>query len=417
MRKLSKELNNKLAYQITHEPLTSLPNRYALLEALNKKQHYGLALINIDGFKEINDFYGHDFGDKVLLALSQLIKQIIKTNPLDLYKMPSDEFAIALSKPLSSNELNEIFKNISTLMQTHSYNIENISLYVTYSIGVCIDDKLSYELLSNADIALKTAKKQNTNLVYYSDELQAKKDYQNNILWSKKLKDAISKNRFKIFYQPIFNAKTHKILKYEALIRMVDEDGSIVAPYIFLPAAKKTRLYPHITKFIIDGIFEKLEQTNYTFSINISILDILNLKTTEYIFSKLASSKHSNRVIFELLESEGVENYNEVIDFISKIKSYGARVAIDDFGTGYSNFAHIIKLNINILKIDGSLIKNIDTDKNAQTIVTSIVEFSKQLDIEVVAEFVHSKEVLDKCVELGISHLQGFYLAQPQELN
>ncbi|MFA7069590.1 MAG: bifunctional diguanylate cyclase/phosphodiesterase, partial [Sulfurimonas sp.] len=391
-------------------------NRYALLDDLESKKHYGLILINIDSFKEINDFYGHDFGDKVLVALSRLLQEMSKPYPMKLYKMPSDEFALAITKKIDEESLEAIFKKILTLMSSHSYNIDNVSLYITYAIGVCIDETIDKALLTNADIALKTAKKQNANIVYFTDALQTKKDYQNNIIWSKKLKDAIGKNSFKLLYQPIYSASSGKIIKYEALVRMVDEDGSLISPFFFLQAAKKSRLYPAITKFVIDSIFEQLTKKPYLYSINISILDILNQDTMSYLFEKLSSSSDSDKLVFELLESEGVENYKEVSEFISKVKSFGSKIAIDDFGTGYSNFAHIIKLDVDILKIDGSLIKNIDTDTNAQTIVAAVIEFSKRLNLEVVAEFVHSKEVYEKCKELGIGYLQGYYLGEPKEL-
>lgn len=414
--KLTQGLNEKLSFQLNHEPLTLLPNRNKLLSDLLSIKHYALALINIDSFKEINDFYGHDFGDKVLLSLSNILKQLIKSYPITLYKMPSDEFALAITKELNDTEIKEIFEKISASISQHSYNIHNISLYITCSIGVCIDKSLTNELLTNADLALKTAKKQNVSMLYYSDNLQTKKDYQNNILWSKKLKDAISNNSFKLLYQPIFCIKSGTILKYEALIRMVDEDNSLISPFFFLQAAKRSRLYPLLTKFVVDNVFEKLKTSTFIYSLNISILDILDVDTKEYIFTKLKESDASNRVVFELLESEGVDNYKEVSEFIAKVKSYGSKIAIDDFGTGYSNFAHIIKLDVDILKIDGSLIKNIDTDINAQTIVMAVVEFSKRLNIEVVAEFVHSKEVYDKCIELGVGYLQGYYLSEPISL-
>ena len=122
-----------------------------------------------------------------------------------------------------------------------------------------------------------------------------------------------------------------------------------------------------------------------------------------------------NKIIFEILESEGIENYEEVSSFIDEMKSLGCKIAIDDFGSGYSNFEHLLKLNINYIKIDGSLIKNIDTDKYAQIVIETIVDFASKLNITTIAEYVHNESVHEKVKKLNIHRSQGFYLAEPQE--
>jgi c-di-GMP phosphodiesterase len=197
---------------------------------------------------------------------------------------------------------------------------------------------------------------------------------------------------------------------------MIDNNGTIVSPGYFLPAARQSRLYPLLSHFVIEEVFKMLETTPHHYSINLSVDDIFDLPTKEFLIQKLSSTIHSNRLIFEILESEGIENYQEVSAFISEVKQLGARIAIDDFGTGYSNFAHILRLDVDILKIDGSLIRNIDTDTNAQTILIAVVEFSKHLGLKTVAEFVHSEAVYNKCKELGINYLQGYYLSEPKPL-
>lgn len=160
-----------------------------------------------------------------------------------------------------------------------------------------------------------------------------------------------------------------------------------------------------------------LETTPHQYSINLSVDDIFDKTTKQFLLNKLRSTSHAKRMIFELLESEGIENYHEVSAFIAEVKEFGCRIAIDDFGTGYSNFAHILRLDVDILKIDGSLIRNIDTDANAQTILTAVTEFSKHLNLKTVAEFVHSEAVYEKCKALGIDYLQGYYLGEPKPLD
>lgn len=415
---ITRELNQKLEHQLYTDYLTSLPNRNALIRDIEKNNFYALMLLNIDNFKEINDFYGHAIGDETLLALTQSIQEAIVDLPMQLYKMPSDEYAITLNEPMGITQLEASRLSIIHHLQSQYYDLHGASIYVTLTMGMDIALRRTHtqNLLANADMALKSAKKRHLSYLLYDESMQIKQEYQHNILWNKKLKEAIEEKRFCLHYQPVFNAKNGELMEYEALVRMIDENGSIVSPGYFLPAAKQSRLYPLLSQFVIDGVFKMLESTPHTYSINLSVDDIFDKPTKEFLTYKLRDSVHSDRIIIELLESEGIENYQEVSAFIAEMKQFGCRIAIDDFGTGYSNFAHIIKLDVDILKIDGSLIRNIDTDTNAQTIVTAVTEFSKHLGFQTVAEFVHSEAVYAKCKELGVDYLQGYYLGEPKPL-
>jgi diguanylate cyclase (GGDEF)-like protein len=416
---ITKELNLKLEHQLHTDYLTSLPNRNALIRDIRTHRFYALMLLNIDNFKEINDFYGHAIGDETLLALANSIQEAIADLPMQLYKMPSDEYAITLSEPMSTSDLEGARLSILNHLQSQYYDLQGASIYVTLTMGMDIARSRKsniIDLLANADMALKSAKKRRLSYQLYDETMQIRQEYQNNILWSKKLKEAIEQKQFCLYYQPIFDAASGEIVEYEALIRMIDNNGEIVSPGYFLPAARQSRLYAHLTRFVIDEVFKMIETTTQTYSMNLSVDDIFDKPTKELIIRRLSESSRPDRVIFELLESEGIENYPEVSTFISDVKQFGCKIAIDDFGTGYSNFAHIIKLDVDLLKIDGSLIRNIDTDSNAQTILTAITEFSKHLGLKTVAEFVHSEAVYNKCKELGIDYLQGYYLGEPKPL-
>jgi diguanylate cyclase (GGDEF)-like protein len=418
--KITHELNEQLKHQLYTDRLTSLPNRHALIRDIHSSHFYALILLNIDNFKEINDFYGHAIGDEILLALTHSIQEAIISYPMRLYKMPSDEYAIALTDPMSSSQLEASRIFIVHHLQSKYYNVHGASIYVTLTMGMDISlrnrEANSINLLANADMSLKAAKKRHLSYLLYHEAMQIKQEYQNNILWSKKVKEAIEEKRFCLYYQPIIDPKNGEVIEYEALIRMIDENGAVISPAYFLPAAKQSRLYPLLSQFVIEEVFGMLETTPHSYSINLSVDDIYDKPTKEFLFQKLRSSSHTNRIIFELLESEGIENYQEVSSFIADVKQFGCRIAIDDFGTGYSNFAHIIKLDVDILKIDGSLIRNVDTDTNAQTILVAVAEFSKRLGFKTVAEFVHSEAVYNKCLELGVDYLQGYYLSEPKPL-
>ena len=414
IRAMSTKLTQQLDVQLHHDTLTGLPNRMSLLKNIDKKKYIAVLLLNIDNFKETNDLYGHEIGDKILQEVAKSIEVIIENYSLNLYKMHSDEYALALTQYIKVEEFDMMCQTVLDHLHAINYEIDGITIFITFSMGADICFNEGCDLVGRADMALKTAKKRGYTFVKYHDSLQIKEEYHNNIHWSKKLKEAINNKRFELYYQGIHDAKTQNIYEYEALIRIIEEDGTVISPGHFLEIAKKARLYVHITDFVIHTIFKQLATTPYQYSINLSIDDILDPKIQTKIYELLAQYPVGDRLIFELLEGEGIENYQEVSSFITHVKEYGCKIAIDDFGTGYSNFAHIMKLNVDFIKIDGSLIKRLDLDLSAQDIVRTIVEFAHRLNIKTVAEFVSTKDIYDECLELNIDYIQGYYLSEPK---
>jgi diguanylate cyclase (GGDEF)-like protein len=414
IRSLSIRHVKELEVQLFNDFLTGLPNRKALLRDLSKKEHSAILLLNIDNFKEMNDLYGHEIGDKILLSVGNTVQEVTAAYPLTLYKMHSDEYALGLIKGVSAEVFDEMCKNILMSLHEMHYRIDDITIFVSLSMGVDICHEQGCDLIGRADMALKMAKKRGVSLVKYDDTLHVKEDYLNNILWTKKLKDAIDEQRFTLYYQGVHETSSQNIFEYEALIRMIDKDGSVISPFMFLEIAKKSRLYPHITHFVIREIFRQLQTTTHRYSINLSIDDIMDHETQDMIYELLKNSHVGDRLIFEILEGEGIDNYEEISVFIATVKKYGCRIAIDDFGIGYSNFAHIMRLNVDFIKIDASLIKHIDTDSDAQNIVQTIVDFSHRLNLQTVAEFVATEEIYNECKRLGVDFIQGYYLSQPE---
>ncbi|PLY12294.1 MAG: hypothetical protein C0628_08400 [Sulfurimonas sp.] len=281
-------------------------------------------------------------------------------------------------------------------------------MLISCSCGISFEDK--EHLLSTANMALKVAKRGSTDLVVYDESISLNSEYENNIFWTKKLSDAIKEDRITAYYQPIVNNKTLVYEKYECLVRMIDED-KVISPFLFLEVAKQTRQYFYITRTVIYEAFEMFKDKEVEFSINLSLMDILEKEICEYIFMMLEKYGIGSRVVFEIVESEYIENFEGVISFINEVRKYDAKIAIDDFGTGYSNFGYLIKLKADYLKIDGSLIKNIDTDKNAFLIVSTIVEFSKKLGMKTIAEFVENEKIFKIVKDLGIDYSQGYYFS------
>ena len=166
---------------------------------------------------------------------------------------------------------------------------------------------------------------------------------------------------------------------------------------------------------MLEKSFKKFYNNEFEFSVNLTIDDILNIEIQDYIFELLNKYGIGKRVVFEIVESESIENFTQVVSFIKNVKAFGCKIAIDDFGTGYSNFEYLMKLEADFIKIDGSMIKNIDTDKNAKMVVETIVNFAKKMNMKTIAEFVENEKILKIVNELGIDYSQGYYFRAPQQ--
>ncbi|MCD6173060.1 MAG: EAL domain-containing protein, partial [Sulfurimonas sp.] len=233
----------------------------------------------------------------------------------------------------------------------------------------------------------------------------------------KMIKDAIDSKNIISYFQPLYNNKTKKIEKYESLIRLVDASNKVISPFFFLDASKKANYYNQITRIVVYNSFETLKIIDEDISINLSFLDIEDDETREFIYNILQESTQCHRVVIELLEDETAKDFNLIQEFIKQVKLKGVKIAIDDFGAGYSNFERLVDFHPDILKIDGSLIKDIATNHYNRNIVETIQAFAKKENIKTIAEFVHNKEVFDIVNEIGIDYTQGYYISEPKPIS
>jgi len=253
-------------------------------------------------------------------------------------------------------------------------------------------------------------------LISYQESMRQEIAYKNNMERVQKIKTEIARDKVIPYFQPIINNQSKKIEKYECLVRLIDEQGEVISPFFFLEIAKQSRLYESITKIMIKKSFQAFSNNHYEFSINLSIEDITDYNLFGYIKSMLSIYPLAERVCFELLETEKIENYQVIANFVSEVRELGCKVSIDDFGSGYSNFSHLLNLNFDYLKIDASLIKDIHIYKHKQIIVKTIVTFAKELGIKTIGEFVESKEIYDYITQIGIDYSQGYYFSAPVEM-
>ena len=396
------------------DTLTGLGNRYKLNNDIKNSINPALAILNIDNFSQINDFYGHDKGDIVIRNLGVYLEKLKNDKNYTLFHLQGDEYVL-LNQNIDKQKFIDKITQITSLVSTAPIILDSEEIYLNLSTAISFESK--DKIHTTADMALKIAKKENKNIVVYSDLISLNDQYQNNMKWAKKIKDGLEQDKFTPVFQPIVNNQTKKWEKYEALVRLED-DGKLVSPYFFLEISKKTKHYTDITKVMLKKSFEMFKNRDEEFSVNLTIEDIVNEDIKTYIFDILEEYQIGNRVVFEIVESESIENFEQIAVFIEKIKSHGSKIAIDDFGTGYSNFEYLMKVKADYIKIDGSMIKNIDKDKDAEMVVSTIVDFAKKMGMKTIAEFVETQSILDKVNELGIDYTQGYFYSEPKrELN
>lgn len=195
----------------------------------------------------------------------------------------------------------------------------------------------------------------------------------------------------------------------------LNDSGKIVSPFFFLDIAKKSGQYLQLTKRMIDSSFEYFKDKDFEFSINFTFEDISNEEVSNYVIEKIKELNIGNRVVFEIVESEEIDDFNLINGFFCTIRELGCKIAIDDFGSGYSNFEYLIKLDADYIKIDGSLIKDVLVSKGNENIITMIINFAKDQGFKTIAEFVSSKEILEKVKYLGVDYVQGYYIHEPSD--
>jgi diguanylate cyclase (GGDEF)-like protein len=406
----SKELRKSLFTNT----LTSLPNRLQLMKDIENASvdsNLALALINIDSFKNVNDLYGFSVGDQLLNEVSVFIENLCTENK-HLYKLPNDEYALLNLNQKDEEIFTTQVQNLIKKMEQTSFKFGDSNIFITFSCGIAFGKT---SLLIKADTALTMSQNKNLSFVIYDNSLN-KKDMQiKNLKSISLIKDAVKHDLIVPYFQPIYNNETKQIEKYECLARINTLDNKVLLPYEFLEVSIKGKLYHHITRAIVRKSFKFFEDKDFEFSINISINDINNQKTYEYIVDSLRNYAHPEKVVFEILETDKIENYEKLKGFIKITKSFGCKIAIDDFGSGYSNFAHILTLNVDYLKIDASLVKNVLNDEHSRIITQTIINFANNLNLKTIAEYVEDIESLELLEKMGSHYIQGYYIGEPKE--
>lgn len=403
------------------DKLTGLPNRNALLHDIETQGVMLLGLLDIRNFKAFNDFYGIDFSDRILVEFVSWLRYFAQQYALAVYRVFGNRFALVphqVATPTDCKENDQVIAfeqllyKLWSALDKESFVVQesNIELDVFLGIGVGAE-----HLLPLAESAVNQAKtRSHQRCVVVCDNHSSQQ--QDHLHWVYEIRDALNEGRIVSFYQPIVSLKGEKLRKYEALVRLIRRDGSVVSPAGFIDIAKKTRYYQEITRCMFDQSLLVSQQHGVQISVNLSIEDIVNNDLREHILCSLQENKGVNLVL-EITESESIEDYAMVKDFIDSVHFAGFQVAIDDFGSGYSNFAYLVEMQADYLKIDGSIIKEILTDTNSRLVTESIVDIARKLNIAVVAEFVTDEAIEAVLIQLGVDYAQGYFYGAPKALS
>jgi len=424
LEKLNKTLDQKIKNRTKHienllyyDKLTGLKTKYALLEDIEKNidDFEVLFLINIDNFQNINTLYGYREGDNILKQFAKCLKEFNKNLDYKIYRLHGDEFVLYKGEDYQCidtyyqdlQHLNRIINNYN--FKVNSNDEYDIRLDTTVGISMGQED-----LISTVDTALRYAKVHKLPFKTYENSIDVISEVKDKFYWRDKIKLSLDQDTIIPVFQPIVN-RDQEVIKYEILIRLKYENH-VVAPNQFLEAAINTKQYQEMFKRLFIKAYSIIEYSNKIFSINISYDDITNHNIMSFIKKTLELSPNiSKRIVFEILESSEVKDWFLFKDIIDDFRDLGVRIAIDDFGAGYSNLSNILHIKPEYLKIDGEFIKDITVSKESLSMVKAVYSFCKELNVKVIAEYVHSKEVFDILYDIGIEEFQGYYFSEPLE--
>jgi diguanylate cyclase len=401
----------QLEHSYMYDTLTGCLKKEKLDHNVKNFPMHTIVLCNIDNFDSINSTYGYEIGDRLLFMFAEYLRDHIQEGET-LYRVASDEFVIL--SPMSAIE--DTIRPVEVFyqgIQSYYFNIEDISINITCTCGIAS----SPNALVKAHAAMKEARTISKNRYHV---FQEDSDYiarqKNNIEWMRKIRIALDEKRVIPYFQPIIDNQTLKIVKYEALARIVDE-GKVITPYYFLESAKLVGLLPNITRAMLEQCFAIFCNNSNSFSVNITEEDLQNSDFPK-LLSDLAEKYdiEPSRVTLEILENISVNGTNESILQLKELSKMGYTIAIDDFGSDKSNFYRIHSMQVDMIKIDGAYIQDIDSNTTSELIVHSIVSLAQAMGIPTVAEYVCSESIYNKVKKMGVDYSQGYYFGEPMPM-
>ncbi len=424
-----KAFQHQLSYNAEHDPLTGMFNRSYFQEELERTVaravrnglSSALFYIDLDQFKYVNDTLGHAAGDRLLVDIAALLSMHVREGDL-LARFGGDEFTLLLYN-IERQDVVRAAENFRSLCDDYRFNIDEKSYNVSASIGIAMIDRQTTsaeEVLSHADLACNTAKQQGRNRVNLYDPADlGKADMAADMSWATQVREMLEHDRFQLVYQPIVAADSGEVLDYEVLVRMVCDDGQLILPGGFMPAAERFGLIHSVDRWIVRRAIIQLSELHTrgqqtSFSINLSgkaFEDDTLLPMIHELLGELALDPSC--VTFEITETAAIANLAAAEEFIIALKDIGCQFALDDFGTGFSSFAYLKHLPVDKLKIDGSFVKGMAHSAVDQAMVESMNQVAHALGKQTVAECVENEETLQILKEMGVDRAQGNFIGRP----
>ena len=415
--------------QANFDSLTNLPNRRMFFDRLKQEikrarrdqQKLAVMLIDLDNFKEVNDVYGHDQGDLLLIEVTKRIQQCIRQSDT-LARLGGDEFTIVVTEVKNERSLEQIAQQIINSLQ-QPISLNNNKAYVTASIGITVfpdDSDKGSVLLKHADQAMYQAKANGKNsFCYFTSAMQNAAE--NRLALINDLRMAIKEQQFCLYYQPIVSHENNVINKAEVLVRWLHPTKGLISPDQFIPLAEETGLIIELGDWIFKTAVLQMQQwqktitSEFSLSINVSPVQFLHKNNIIKQWLTFIEKQHidSQNINIEITEGLLLDANNIVKDQLQLLAEQGINVSLDDFGTGYSSLSYLKKFDIDYLKIDKSFIDNLATDKNDQALCQAIIVMAHQLDMLVVAEGVETVQQSKLLIQAGCDYLQGYLIAKP----
>ncbi|MBI3775390.1 MAG: EAL domain-containing protein [Gammaproteobacteria bacterium] len=427
-------INQPAQHSLEQDALTRLLNRVgfeaALKELLERTKHetiwHSLCYLDLDNFKIINDTCGHAAGDALLQELTEVLHTQVRNSDV-IARLGGDEFALLLENcPL--DQAQKIGEKVRAKINDFRFSWQERTHAISASIGIVEIAPATAniaKILSTADVACFAAKELGRNRVHVyleSDDESARRHGE--MQWYARITQAHAENRFTLYHQNIapLNADSHSGEHFEILVRMVDEQGLLVPPGAFMPAAERYNLMPMIDRWVINQTFDSVKQRlaqglSYpeTIAINLSgaslgdngLLDFIKQKFYEHAIP-------ADIICFEITETAAISNLINAVKLIKALKALGCRFSLDDFGSGLSSFTYLKNMPIDYLKIDGSFVKDMLTDSINHAMVESINQIGHVMGIKTIAEFVETQELADRLKILGVDYAQGYGVHKPQ---
>ncbi len=422
-----KQAEEEIYRQARYDLLTGIANRSFFMEklslAVNSFSHnepMGLLFMDLDLFKEINDVYGHDFGDELLIKAANRLKSLTKNTDI-VARISGDGFAILLSNVVSDEIINNIISRVFSGFG-EPFIIHGTSIRCTLSMGVVLfrgDSDDASTIIKKAEYAMCHAKDNGRNSFnYFTQNMQ--KDVHRQLFLKKALSEALSTNSLQVFFQPIVSVIEKKVNKFEALVRWQNE-GQWISPEEFIPIAEEFSLIRLLGEFVLGETCRQLKKLksqgykNIVFNVNRSVYEIpLNKSENDQwlIIIEQYGLKPSD-ICFELTESALAPDKRNNELLFNQLREAGCAIALDDFGTGYSSLSYLRRFPVDYIKIDKSFISDLSTNKDDTVLVSTIIAMSKSLGKKVVAEGVETKEQLQQLTELECDYIQGYYFSKP----